>query len=256
MNRTLLRFLGIASLAAAISGCGQVSTSSIDRFRQSGELIALSGGQAGASNACFTCHGLDGSGNGAGAPRLAGLHPGYLERQLQAYADGRRRHPEMEWIARRLSPRDRRWVSGFYGALSFEAPGAASIHQGEGHRLYVRGDPDRNIPPCAECHGLQGQGLGPANPALAGQPESYLREQLEKWRRSERRTDPGNVMQYISRKLTPRQAAAVSAYAAALPGDPRHRESPAASREERRGGPRSDASAQLRHAPEPVPPAG
>src|SRR3546814_10439545 len=79
----------------------------MERFKRTGHLIALSGGDAGAPNACFACHGLSGEGNGAGAPRLAGLDMGYMARQLEGYAAGLRLHPEMEAIARRLSAADR-----------------------------------------------------------------------------------------------------------------------------------------------------
>src|SRR3546814_1221248 len=69
--------------------------------------------------------------------------------------------------------------------------------------IYVKGDPSRGLLPCADCHGPKGEGLGPANPALAGQPAVYLAAQLRAWRRGERRNDPGNVMTGISdRKST------------------------------------------------------
>ena len=78
-----------------MTGCTAVDSKSSDRFTETGELIAMSGGGAGAANACFTCHGLDGRGDGAGSPRLAGLDAGYLERQLIANSDGRRHHKQM-----------------------------------------------------------------------------------------------------------------------------------------------------------------
>ena len=89
---------------------------SADRFAATGELVALSGAAAGAANACFACHGLDGAGDGALAPRLAGIDAGYLERQLIAYADGRRKHAAMGYIAQKLDPRERRAVSAYYAA--------------------------------------------------------------------------------------------------------------------------------------------
>lgn len=213
----------------ANAACSPVETRSVDSFTQNGELIALSGGGAGAPNACFTCHGLDGRGNGAGAPRLAALDAGYLDRQLIAYADGRRRHPEMQWIARRLSARDRQAVAAYYETMAFAPDEAIALPAGHS-RLYVQGDPARRIPACSQCHGRWGEGAGPANPPLAGQPAGYLADQLRRWRRSERRTDPGNVMLFVSQRLTAREAEEVSAYAAALPGGPRRQVPRAASR--------------------------
>ena len=45
---------------------------------------------------CMTCHGIDGVGNfGVQAPRLAGMEPWYLERQLKLFREGLRgKHPE------------------------------------------------------------------------------------------------------------------------------------------------------------------
>ena len=241
-----------ASLACALAGCSATEPTSADRFTGNGHVIALSGGDGGADAACFTCHGLDGLGNGAGAPRLAGLNLGYLDRQLEAYASGRRSHPEMEAIAKRLDPAHRHRVSSYYAALPY-VPASPLVPPPPAPALYVTGDPSRGLPACAACHGLAGQGIGPANPPLGGQPAAYLAEELEKWRLSKRRNDPGNVMLRISQLLTPSEIAALSAYSAALPGGPPRPVSPAAFLEARRGDPRNDASAPPPRAAEPAP---
>ena len=239
--------VGAAGAAALLGACSAVESTSADRFTASGELVALSGGPAGASNACFTCHGLDGLGDGAGSPRLAGLDPGYLERQLEAYADGRRKHPQMSWIARNLSPEDRHAVSGYYAAMAYAPSAMPDVPPPV---LYFRGDPDRDLPACASCHGLRGEGIGPANPPLGGQPAPYLAGQVIDWVHARRRNDPGNVMLHISQRLTPAEASALSAYAARLPGGPPSPVSPEASPEARRAGLQSDVSEPLLHVPE------
>src|SRR3546814_7989601 len=71
--------------------------------------------------------------------------------------------------------------------------------------------PARGLLPCADCHGPKGEGLGPANPALAGQPAVYLAAQLRAWRRGERRNDPGNVMTGLSLRLIPSEIERVAA---------------------------------------------
>jgi cytochrome c553 len=228
-------------LAFVAAACVNADSSSEDRFAANGELIALSGAGAGASNACFTCHGLDGRGNGAGAPRLAGLDVGYLERQMRAYADGRRQHPQMGWIADRLSQSEHLAVSDYYARIPY-TPDSSAIAVAP-PILYVRGDPARGLQACAACHGLAGQGLGAANPAIGGQPADYIAHQLHQWRQSKRRTDPGNVMLRISQLLTAPEIAALSAYSARLPGGLPRPEYPAASRAGRRDDPRNDASA-------------
>lgn len=237
-------------LAAAtlLAGCAAADTTSLDRFAENGRVIALSGAHAGAANACFTCHGLDGRGNGAGTPRLAALDVGYMERQLDAYADGRRYHPQMGWIAQQLSADERKAVSTFYAGLPFQPRTTAPA---ERLALYHQGDPKRGIIACAACHGEKGQGLGAGNPPLAGQPATYLAEQLRLWRIAKRRNDPGDVMLRISQLLTPAEAAALSAYSAALPGGDRPSQAlREASPRARRADPRNDASTPPLHVPE------
>lgn len=241
--------IGIA--AACLSACSQVERGSADQFTATGELIALSGGDAGAPNACLACHGVDGRGNGAGTPRLAGLDRGYMAAQLEAYASGRRQHPEMASIAGKLTPMQQDAVSAYYAELPFVAkPAARELAGGQAATLYHRGDPRRGLAPCASCHGASGEGVGPANPPLGAQPAAYLAEQLDQWRAGKRRNDPQNVMLRVSQALSHRESAALAAYAAALPGGPRRPGFRAASLAARHGDPRNDASAQPQHAGE------
>ncbi len=154
----------------------------------------------------------------------------------------------MGWIAQQLDARERKAVSYHYAALPPTIdPARPDISR---QRLYHEGDPSRGLMACAACHGEQGQGLGPANPPLAGQPAPYLAEQLGRWRTAKRRNDPGNVMLRISQLLTPSESRLVADYAASLSGGPPDRESAAAFREARRGDPRSDASGPRLHVPE------
>lgn len=173
----------------------------------SGELIAFGGGAPGAQNACFTCHGFRGEGNGQ-TPRLAGLSAGYLAKQLEDYANETRRDATMTLIAARMSARERRAVAHYYAGLPRRpaAPSAAVTTA-----LYQHGDRVRGIRACANCHGARGKGRGAANPALAGQPAAYTAEQLRRWRVSTRRNDPRDVMGAAARPLTDEEIDALAA---------------------------------------------
>lgn len=232
------------------TGCGIAERTAADRFTETGELIALSGGDAGAANACFTCHGRDGQGNGADTPRLAAIDAGYLAAQLEAYASGRRKNARMENIARKLTLDELRMVAAYYASLPAPVRVGTSS-DGRGRKLYHEGDSRRGIPACVTCHGADGSGVGSANPPLSGQPAAYLAEQIAAWQRSDRRNDPENLMLDISRRLSPEEAEAVSAYAAALPLGPPRPESRGASPEGHRGDPRNDVSAPLLRAAAP-----
>src|SRR3546814_4860749 len=87
-------------------------------------------------------------GDGEVSPRLAGLDPGYLHRQLDDYANGRREHEAMRTIALRLPEEDRRKVSAFYASLPAPAGPEAPPNLG-GKRLYRVGDPARGLAACA-----------------------------------------------------------------------------------------------------------
>jgi cytochrome c553 len=241
--RFFLPYLALSVLA----GCNQSDTRSLDGFAENGRVIAMSGAEAGASNACFTCHGLDGRGNGAGSPRLAGLDAGYLERQLEAYADGRRYHAQMRWITEQLTADERQAVARYYASMPFNTGKAISMSR---LKLYHEGDAARGLPSCASCHGDRAEGIGAANPALAGQPPSYLAEQLNLWRKSRRRNDPGDVMLRISQLLTLSETDSLARYAATLPGGPPNQEYLATYPATRRFGPKSDASGPPLHVPE------
>lgn len=204
----------------------------------------MSGGDAGAEAACFTCHGLKGEGDGRDTPRLAGLDAGYLHRQLDDYANGRREHPAMRAIARKLSDNDRSKVSAFYAARQPVAWPVEAAYPA-GARLYDEGDPARGLPSCASCHGTAGGGDA-ANPPLAGQPAAYIAGQLRAWREAKRNNDPLGEMRRVSRLLSPAEIAAVSRHASSLP--PHLREARATSPAARRADPRNDVSEPRRRA--------
>ena len=206
--------LAVAALAACAPGADDYE----DPFTATGEVIALSGGDAMARGACITCHGVNGEGDGADTPRLAGLDPGYIQKQLEDYAADLRPDPVMSPIARRLSHADRARVAAYYGAMPpalADPLGADPALIAEGRTLYHQGLPGHRA--CAACHGTDGRGLGAGYPPVAGQTAAYTAHQLRQWKTAQRRNDPRDVMGAVSRPLSERQIDAVSAYAASLP---------------------------------------
>lgn len=215
------RALTFLIAATTVAACAPGAADYDDPFVATGEIIALSGGQAGPAAACFTCHGMNGEGDGAETPRIAGLDAGYIHKQLNDYASALRPDDQMSPIARRLSDADRALVSGYYARMPARAAAPAVAPRAEltaeGRALYHQGLPDRNVASCASCHGADGQGMGAGDPPLTGQPPAYLEAQLRLWKQRSRLNDPLDVMGAVSRPLSERQIAAVSAYAASLP---------------------------------------
>ncbi len=197
-------FLAVGLFVTALSACSPPAVT--DPFDDTGELIALSGGDAGPASACHTCHGLDGEGNGALVPRIAGLDAGYIVRQLGFYADGQRTHPQMSWLAGRLDPQEHLAVAMHYAAMSTRARPSAKnrARTCSPHliaELYHEGAAGRGLSSCASCHGSDGYGIGAGNPPLAGQPAPYLAKQLRDWREGNRYGDAGGAMHRVASRL-------------------------------------------------------
>lgn len=206
-----------------------------------GAAIAKAG--SGAAPACQTCHGSAGEGVAqAGFPRLAGLGARYLQRQLDAFADGSRANATMTPIAKALSATDRASVSAFYAALPAPAPAPASVARAAsapaaasaavgasaasgvaraapsvGATLASAGRWADKLPACDQCHGPGGRGVGPDFPALAGQSATYLANQLTALKTGARPPGPMGLMAVVAKKLSDAELRAVAEHYAALP---------------------------------------
>lgn len=164
------------------------------------------GGNPGDDRYCMTCHGAYGIGNvGIDAPRLAGMEPWYLRRQLENFRSGiRGTHPEdeggiaMQPMAASLSDASIDDIVSWVGEWDF-VPAEITIERNAeaGQRLYQT---------CATCHGVNGEGneaLGA--PQLAGQNDWYLVTQLKNFRAGYRGTHVedtfGQQMRVMSQSL-------------------------------------------------------
>lgn len=196
-------------LMSPLAACAAPANETGAAFTRTGEIIAMGGGEGGPANACFTCHGLDGAGDGVSVPRLAGLDAGYLQKQMEDYAKDVRRDAVMHEVARWLDDGDRRAVARFYADMPAPPAGKTA---GPAPVIYLKGDPARGVPSCASCHGAEGLGVGPGNPAIAGQPAAYTLDQLKRWKRAERRNDPRGVMIDAVKGLTDAETVQIAAW--------------------------------------------
>lgn len=213
---TLLRSTLILLLPAVLllTGCEKFKGETDSRFSATGEIIALSGGAGGAANACFTCHGLTGEGDGLSVPRLAGQDLGYLQKQMEDYASGLRADPAMTLVARQLSQEDRRRVSAYYADRP--APPLQVTQRPSAPAIWSHGNTERGITACATCHGQKGQGGG-GQPAVASQPSAYTVEQLNRFKSGQRRNDPRGVMATAVNNLTDTEAKEIADWLALMP---------------------------------------
>jgi len=212
--------------------------------RLAGQQLALYGSNE--VPACATCHGPEGEGDfRLGIPRLAGLHPEYIKKQLEdfsrnplktrvvlepiardyvktprTYGDltvftpGTRNDLDMNDVARRLSEADRHNLAIYFSKLSFMATPTAydfeTLERGED--LALRGKPEYGLPACVSCHGPKGEGFGAVFPPLAGQPLAYLVKQIDQWQTGKRDNDHLSLMKNIAIQLTDGDKINVAAY--------------------------------------------
>lgn len=79
-----------------------------------GDLMA---GKATAETSCQVCHGLDGRAVVAMAANLSGQQKEYIVAQLEAYREGKRRHEQMNIIAKMLNDDDIENVAEWYSSI-------------------------------------------------------------------------------------------------------------------------------------------
>ena len=92
-----------------------------------------------------------------------------------------------------------------------------------GRRLATVGDPDRDLPACAACHGEALLGVRPAVPGLLGLPRDYLNAQFGAWRAGTRQAFAPDCMATIARRMAVADIAAVTAWLATRPVPPEAR---------------------------------
>ena len=214
-----------------------------------GQRIAQA--QRAGSPACITCHGENGEGNRAlGAPRIAGLPAGYIEKQLHdfarnplqtgvlldpiardysktprvqvdltVYTPGVRHHAAM-YAAAALDNNERHAVAQYFSSLPYHAVALPSDPETleRGEDLALRGKPEYGVPACTSCHGPAGRGLGKDFPPLVGLTPEYIIQQLNNWQTGARDNDTMALMRNVSDQLTDGDKVNVAAYFANVSG--------------------------------------
>ena len=116
---------------------------------------------------CLGCHGIPNYRNPNPhyrVPKLRGQHPEYLVLALQAYQSGERSHATMHANASGWKDQDLADMAAFL-AGPVVAPAAGSKPVGKAPEVAQT---------CVACHGVDGIGITPQYPTLAGQHPDYL----------------------------------------------------------------------------------
>jgi cytochrome c553 len=199
-------------------------------------LEAMTGTAAGIVATCARCHGWDGQGRGQdfSIPNLAGQKAGYLERALDAYAQGQRHSGIMETVAAALSEAERVALAKHYSRLP-RPPATQPSHLEEaeavlrGEVIAMRGIPEQKVPSCADCHGPGPTPTIDAYPDLTGLSAEYMVLQLDLFKKEKRGGSAyAAIMHHIAPKLTEVQKREVASYYASRGADASNTEQSAA----------------------------
>lgn len=183
--------------------------------------------------ACTTCHGKEGRAGPDGYyPRIAGKPAAYLYNQLLNFREGRRHYVLMTRLLDPLSEAYLMEIAQHFAALDLPHPRPPpATYPPEllrrGQALALRGDAERQIPACVQCHGRALTGVLPAAPGLLGLPRDYLNAQLGAWRTGQRRAHEPDCMAVIAKRLSPEDLTAVTAWLASRPVPSSARPAPA-----------------------------
>lgn len=166
-------------------------------MRRTASTAAVGRGATLALN-CTMCHGAQGVSR-SDAPNLAGQYPEVIMKQLADYQSGKRGSPIMAALSRNLTADNINDLAAYYASLP-KARTAPTTYDETLPALVRVGDPMRNIAPCISCHGGVDQKLGA--PWLEGMPRDYLVQQLQLFKRGERRNDGELQMRNVAHAMT------------------------------------------------------
>ncbi len=203
----------------------------------SGFVYAQGNATAGKTKAamCAGCHGDDGNSAMPGFPKLAGQHPGYLVKQLQAFKEGNRIAPMMAPLALGLDEADMQDLAAYYAGSKISANPAPTLPVSDdddapektdeqkkaelakliadGSDLYRNGKLSTGVSACIACHGPHAEGNKPASyPNLHSQHADYLVKTLTDFKTGSRTKNRENMMHMIAAKMSDADIKAVSLY--------------------------------------------
>ena len=165
--------------------------------------------------ACTPCHGADGNGGSLPSwPKLAGQHPSYLVKQLQAFKAKDRKEPLMVAPMVPLTEQDIYNLAAFFASqpkTKSAAPGDKLLELGQ--KIYRGGNKDTKAAACIACHGPSGLGNPAANyPTVNGQQAAYAKKQLMDFKRGTRNKGNAAIMRDIAIKMSEEEMEAVANY--------------------------------------------
>jgi cytochrome c553 len=164
---------------------------------------------------CAACHGPVGV-SSTDFPNLAGQYAVVIYKELRDFKSGARVGAVMAPLAQPLSGEDMVDLAAYYASLP-RLPAYHPEQQMPAPRVVVNGSPLRDIAPCGACHGSLDHKAG--SPWLDGQPEAYLKAQLQDFKSGTRHNDAGQQMRNVARAMTAAEIDAAAKYYSSRPAN-------------------------------------
>lgn len=166
---------------------------------------------------CAACHTQSGNSVAPPFPKLAGLAPDYIAKQLRDFASGARKSDIMYPIATKLKRKEIDPLASYFAAQK-RTPGIVTNPAlvAAGETIFKEGNKQNGVPACAGCHMPNGGGA-PRFPSIAAQNAEYVVLQLQGFRNGSRANDFGLLMRTVTSRLTDEEIQAVSQYVASMP---------------------------------------
>lgn len=169
---------------------------------------------------CATCHTQTGNSLAPPFPKLAGMAPDYLAKQMRDIASGTRKSDIMVSILADLTRGQVNALAAYFGRQT-RTPGIVTHPDlvAAGERVYHEGNRETGVPACAGCHTQNGGGA-PRFPMIAAQNADYVVQQLQNFRSGARANDFGTLMRTVVARLSDAELQAVAQYVASMPVPP------------------------------------
>lgn len=166
------------------------------------------------SAVCAGCHGADGnSGINPLWPKLAGQHPGYIEKQLNDFKAGKRKNDLMSPMAAPLTDQAMADLAAYFSSQTRTIGAASPDLVKAGEKIYRGGNPATGVAACMACHGPTGSGNPLALfPSLSGQNAAYVEKALTDFQSGTRTNDTASMMQGVVERMSKDEIKAVASY--------------------------------------------
>jgi cytochrome c553 len=165
---------------------------------------------------CGGCHNPDGNSVIPENPKLAGLDPKYIARQLADFKSGKRASAIMSTIIPMVDEKEFKPLAGYFSKqkrLTGVSDKADLVAKGK--QIYEEGIIGSAVPACSGCHNEDGSGSD-AFPRLNGQNPPYVAAQLTNFKSGARTNDNKSLMQAVAKRMNEQEINAVAEYVTTL----------------------------------------